>query len=171
MTSNHHPRQQILLLTIAVFGIAFLVYALTLVTPPEVEAPTVESMPITEAIRKGLAPIPDYTEKMAGKVASSTGFQVLVSYTEKGFEPYAVTIKKGEAIRFTNNSATDLWVAADGRQSVIYPRTKVMCGSSDLDSCEPLPPRDFWEFSFNEAGKWDVTNNLNKTHVLTVTVE
>ena len=44
----------------------------------------------------------------------------------------------------------------------IYPRAKDVCGSSDIDSCYPFAPQDFWEFTFTVPGDWQVVNNLDK---------
>ena len=118
---------------------------------------------LSEEIRKGVAPIPEFTEATQAKLAGSQGFQYLVSYTDDGFEPAVLTIMRGETVRFTNNSSDDLWIAADGSEVQIYPRTKEICGSSDLDSCEPFESRDFWEFTFENRGEWGVVNNLDKS--------
>ena len=134
--------------------------------------PNLSGMPtVADMIREGKAPIPEYTEETAAKLAKSKGFSALVSYTDNGFEPKTVTIKKGEAIRFTNNSSHDVWIAAGGTNVQIYPRTEDVCGSSNLDSCEPFAPQDFWEFSFEVPGEWHVVNNLDKSRGGTVIVE
>lgn len=133
---------------------------------------TTDAPPKTFAddIRMGNAPIPAYTAAVAAKVASSTGFQVLLSYTDRGFEPHAVQIKAGETVRFTNNSSGDLWVAP-GDGAVVYPRHAGSCGSSALDSCGAIVPQDFWEFTFARAGAWEVVNNFDKSKTVTVTVK
>ena len=92
-----------------------------------------------------------------------TGTFTYVSYTDNGFEPANVTITQGQTVRFTNNSSHDVWIAADGINAQIYPRTREVCGSSDLDSCAPFAPQDFWEFTFNVKGEWHVVNNVDKT--------
>jgi plastocyanin len=122
-------------------------------------------------IREGTAPMPVFSSSTQMKLEKSDGFQHLVSYTDGGFEPAHLTMKRGEVVRFTNNSSNDLWIAADGSNVEIYPRTMATCGSSDLDSCEPFTPQDFWEFSFEAAGEWRVVNNLNKERGATITVE
>lgn len=124
-----------------------------------------------EDIRLGQAPIPEFTDETKAKLEKSTGFQHLISYTDHGFEPSRLTSKRGETVRFTNNSSYDLWVAADGRSVQIYPRSKSTCGSSDLDSCESFSPQDFWEFTFDVAGEWHIINNLDKTKGAIVRVE
>ena len=60
---------------------------------------------------------PPMTALMTEVLEKSTGFQHLVSYTDHGFEPPVLKIKKGEVIRFTNNSARDLWIASSASGS------------------------------------------------------
>ena len=96
---------------------------------------------------------------------------MLVSYTDRGFEPSNTTIKSGETIRFTNNSSHDLWIAANGTSAnPIYPGTS-NCGASALDTCKSLKPGDFWEFTFTQAGTWGYQNNLQKNDMATVRVK
>lgn len=95
-------------------------------------------------------------------------FQLLVSYTDTGFEPRTATIKAGDTVRFTNNSSGQLWVAASG--DTLYPSVQNGCGSSALDSCQALTPGEFWEFTFTQAGTWEFDNNLNKSDAGTLIV-
>jgi hypothetical protein len=60
-----------------------------------------------------------------------------------------------------------LWVAAAG--DLVYPKTGT-CGSSSLDSCEPIGPMDFWEFTFEVPGAWGVANNLDKQKTVEILV-
>ncbi len=115
------------------------------------------------------APIPEppFTDAVRAQLAASHGFQELLSYTDRGFEPLHYSIKRGDTVRFTNNSQEKLWVAADG--DAVYPITGD-CGSSALDSCTPIGPGEFWEFTFTEGGTWTVVNNLDKSKVGVVEV-
>lgn len=121
---------------------------------------TTETAPLPETFVPGPP-----SQEVLEQLSQSRGFEVLVSYTDRGFEPASFVIKKGESARFTNNSTRDVWIASDG---AIYPGTGD-CGSP-LDSCKPLKPRDFWEFTFSEAGVWQFKNNLNATEFGSVIV-
>ena len=104
-------------------------------------------------------------------LAKSRGFEVLVSYTNRGFEPSTAVINIGESIRFTNNSSNDLWVAATGTaEAPVYPGIGE-CGSSTLDTCKVLKPREFWEFTFTKGGMWMFHNNLDKGQTGVVRVD
>ena len=103
-------------------------------------------------------------------LAISSGFQYLVSFTDKGFEPIIVTMQKGETIRFVNNSQHNLWIAATGDSGSIYPGTGKECGQSAFDSCKTLNKGDFWEFTFTKVGTWSYHNNfdLERTGIIIV---
>jgi plastocyanin len=98
-------------------------------------------------------------------------FTLLVSYTDRGFEPSSASIDAGETVRFTNNSSADLWVAADGTLGKIYPGTGNECGQSALDTCKTLAPGEFWQFTFNEQGTWGFHDSRNAAHTGVITVQ
>src|SRR3989344_324196 len=117
-----------------------------------------------------VAEVPPLTPAMEAVLAASNGFQYLVSYTDQGFEPPALTIKKGETIRFTNNSRGDLWIAETPASGSMYPSTGNTCGQSAFDSCTPLKPQEFWEFTFDAAGTWSYKNNADAAKTGTIKV-
>jgi plastocyanin len=98
----------------------------------------------------------------------TTGFQYLVSYTDSGFAPTTLQVHSGDTVRFTNNSHAKLWVAATGDQ--LYPAVQNGCGSSALDSCGPLNPGEYWQFTFTKTGTWEFYNNLDTSETGTITV-
>jgi plastocyanin len=137
-----------------------------------IESPTPQPpRTLGDTIRAGTAAIPAYSTSTAERLAHSHGFQALISYTDLGFEPMEITIHRGNTVRFTNNSSNDVWIAASGQHVQIYPRTSGTCGSSSLDSCAPFAPQDFWEFSFDTPGNWQVVNNLDKSRSAMVRVQ
>lgn len=135
----------------------------------DIGGPGSGSMSLAEQIRTGEAAVPAYASSTQEKLERSHGFQMVVSYTDSGFEPAQISITKGDTIRFTNNSSGKLWVAASG--NTLYPSAGKECGSSALDSCAPFDPMDFWEFTFDAAGEWELVNNLDKTKNAVVRVE
>ncbi len=88
-------------------------------------------------------------------VERSRGFDTLVSYTDRGFEPSLAKIKKGQTVRFTNNSSGDLWIISDatgvGTANAIHLSS---CEEGALGTCGILKPGEFWEFTFEKAGTW-----------------
>ena len=92
------------------------------------------------------------------------GFQMLVSYTERGFEPSVVSVKLGDNVRFFNSSSGKLWISSDPSASgSMYPGVFNGCGSSAFDSCYALSPGEYWEFTFDVEGSWDFNNTLDKS--------
>lgn len=157
----------LLLILLVLVGVVLFVSKTGLL--PRLEISPAQDTSLADTIRAGAAPIPAYSSSTEAKLAASKGFQTLVSYTDQGFEPGEVTITKGQTIRFTNNSSSDVWIAATG--DTLYPRGATGCGSSALDSCAPFAPQDFWEFTFEKKGEWGIVNNLNKTKSGVVRVE
>ena len=108
---------------------------------------------LSEAIRTGEAPRPVLTETTKQKLSASKGFQVLVSYTDRGFEPVTLVVKKGDTARFTNNSSHNLQV-------------RVGEGTSEM-----IVPQDFWEYTFERAGDIQIANTLDASKTAEVHVQ
>lgn len=108
---------------------------------------------------------------MEAILAASDGFQYLVSYTDGGFEPPTLSVKRGETVRFTNNSQSDLWVASIAMQGgTVYPGQSD-CGASAFGTCAALKPQEFWEFTFDAVGTWSYKNNSDAAKTGTITVK
>ena len=62
------------------------------------------------------------TPAAADHVAAQKDFQYLVSYTDAGFSPATLRMKKGETVRFTNNAsaALKLTIAAEASQTIAH---------------------------------------------------
>lgn len=150
----------LLIVLLACFGI---IYFVSIISEQRPHVREEKDTSIAGAIREGTLPLPEFTEKTKKQLQALPQFSALASYTDRGFEPMRLVVKKGETVRFTNNSSEQLWIAAKGGEITIYPKTGEVCGSSDLDSCEPFAPQDFWQFTFTIAGRWEVVNNLDKS--------
>src|SRR4051812_11391422 len=92
----------VVILLVAVGG-----YVLTRPSTPAYQAPA------KEAPGSGLI----------GMATSSTDqFDVSITYTNDGFVPNEVTIKKGQRVRFINNSTQEVWPASGVHPThTIYP--------------------------------------------------
>ena len=110
-------------------------------------------------------PPPPITEHMKKVVAASAGFAVAISYTDNGFEPSDVEIKKGQSVRFTNNSTHAMWVMSSGGDGGVYPAGQDSCGQTAFDTCIALPAHDIWEFKFDVPGTWVYRNSAHKADV------
>ncbi|MBP9669199.1 MAG: hypothetical protein KBE09_02825 [Candidatus Pacebacteria bacterium] len=168
----HIPEKNIHWIALCALGAGLLIFILTphSTDAPPVPAP-VEPVVSVETIRNGTAPIPSApTEREKAILANSDGFQYLISFTGDHFEPSTTTIKKGETVRFSNNSPMPLWLTADARQGVSYPSAGG-CGVSALDSCGAIQPQEFWEFTFTESGTWGLINTFESDTTGTVVVQ
>jgi plastocyanin len=114
---------------------------------------------------------PPITPTMQAVLDKSVGFSAFVSYSENGFESPDVKIKKGDSVRFTNNSSHTLWISAVAKDGVMYPASGNTCGQSSFDSCVAMAPHEIWEFTFTEPGAWWYRNNSDQTHVGVIRVQ
>jgi len=101
-TASSHPTYRyllwlgILILAVLVFFVVRIVFPAA--SPAMSTQATVESLVIPNA------PMPADTDH----VAAQKGFQYLVSYTDTGFSPGELSVKKGETVRFTNNASASI---------------------------------------------------------------
>ncbi len=140
-----HPTRTLLILLAALLIIASIVFALRLSFPAP--AQTVEQVPSTTiAAFPADAPAP----KAVDYVAAQHGFQYLVSYTDKGFTPKTLSVKKGETVRFTNNSGSTLQLSLSG--------------------ATPLAHGQYFEYTFASSGA-SIYSDGTPAHTGTVTVK
>lgn len=97
----------------------------------------------------------------------TTGEIVIVSFTDQGFNPKAVSIKKGDSVLFVNEAESDTWPASAMHPThTVYPNSDIKkCGTSEaagmFDACRGLKTGETWAFQFNEIGKWNYHDHLN----------
>ena len=143
-------RQKSLIILLGVIILVAIMYGLSLLS----------SAPASTSQAPGaLSEPPPFTSETAATLQKSKGFQLLVSYTDYGFQPAVASIKKGDTVRFTNNSSGALWVVAYSH--VLYPKATGSCGASAFDSCREIGRGEFWEFTFTKAGTWPYQNKLD----------
>ncbi len=94
-----------------------------------------------------------------------------ITYTDEGYSPAAVTVKKGGTVTFVNESSTGMWPASAVHPTHrAYPTTDGCLGST-FDACRRVEPGDSWTFSFDIPGRWRFHNHLTPTFVGSITVE
>jgi plastocyanin len=98
---------------------------------------------------------------------------VEISYTENGYDPAEVSIKKGQAVKWINNSSAEMWPASAVHPThSIYPeKSDSDCLGSSFDACRRMSPGESYEFTFHEAGDWKFHDHVrpSKTGVVHVT--
>jgi len=129
-----HPTRTLLITLAALLVLAAVAYALRLNFPafPQSAAPAPAGFPADAP-----APQPqDYIE-------AQQGFQYLVSYTDNGFAPAALSVKQGETVRFTNNTSEPLQLTLAGAQPPVLDRG------------------EYFEYTFATSGSFDYSDGTN----------
>ena len=95
----------------------------------------------------------------------------VVTYTNSGYSPSTLTMKKGETVTFKNQSSQSMWVA-----SAVHPThrgypTTGGCLGSTFDACQGVRPGNSWSFKFDISGTWKYHNHLSPSDTGTIVVE
>lgn len=99
------------------------------------------------------------------------GKNQVIIYTDAGFSPKTVTIKKGMTVTFQNLSSAQMWVASNPHpKHTDYP-AKGGCISSKFDACAGTNRNASWTFEFDIAGTWKYHDHLNPSQGGTIIVE
>lgn len=123
---------------------------------------------IVDSFAPSVAPVAPVMPAATGSVA--------VTYSSAGFAPHDVTVKKGEAVMWTNASGEGMQVASDSHPSHTgYDGTsrKEHCADGaapSFDECVAATAGGQWSFTFNKAGVWKYHNHANEIFGGTVTV-
>jgi len=100
-----------------------------------------------------------------------------VMSTDSGFSPKTLTIKKGDRVTFTNESASKTWPASAMHPThTVYPGSSIQkCGtteaSSIFDACRGLASGETYTFTFNEQGNWKYHDHLSPARTGAISVE
>jgi len=98
------------------------------------------------------------TEMVVSKIPD-----VVITFTDSGFVPSSVTVKKGQTVRWMNNAGSKVWPAsAVHPEHSAYPQKSASdCLGSSFDACKGLAQGESWDFTFNYVGEWKFHNHLN----------
>jgi len=113
-------------------------------------------------------------ENVSEMIVAENASENVVTYTQSGFSPSELTIKKGETVVFTNEGGGAMWVAsAQHPTHKSYPGSDVnLCGSSQeagiFDQCGT---GDQFEFTFDQVGTWGYHNHRQASHFGKIIVE
>jgi len=102
---------------------------------------------------------------------------ITVTYSQSGFSPSKVTVKKGETVKFVNQSSSGMWVG-----SAMHPTHAVYDGTTleehcaigataSFDSCKDIKNGESYSFTFGQIGSWNYHNHSGSNHYGTVVVE
>ncbi len=93
----------------------------------------------------------------------ASGDRFTVRYTTSGFSPKSITINRGEAIKFINDTNQTMWVASDPHPiHTLYP---------GFDEGKSVGKGGVFTFTFTDAGTWSYHNHNKSTHAGTIIVK
>jgi len=120
------------------------------------EAPAENSSPTTSEDSSGSQTTSGTTQNQTvTKPAVTTSVPEpaqIVTYTDSGFSPSIVTIKRGESIKFVNESSEFMWVASNPHPThTIYP---------GFDEGKAVGKGGSYTFTFNKTGDWGYHNHV-----------
>ncbi len=78
-----------------------------------------------------------------------------VSYGNDGFSPRNLSIKKGDTVRFVNNSDEDMWVASNPHP--------VHTDLSGFDAGHAYTSNQIFIYTFNQQGTWGYHNHVHSS--------
>lgn len=150
----------------------FLVYNNSAVAPvsPESAGTTVATTTVTTVTTATTAPttpVPVHAKATAKSTAPSAPLMTksgayIVSYTNAGFIPAMITIKRGKSVHFVNNSSKAMSIMDVDQTSQLY---------RQLNQEQSVGRGGYYDFSFVNGGIWTYTNRNNRTDRGTIIVE
>ncbi|MEX0934880.1 MAG: cupredoxin domain-containing protein [Candidatus Paceibacterota bacterium] len=99
-------------------------------------------------------------EEEVEEVTEDVEEEIIIMYTDDGFEPAEITIEAGQTVTWIDDSSGRMWVA-----SAVHPTHE------DLPEFDQLGQRNTYSFTFEEEGEWNFHNHLSSEHTGTVIVE
>ncbi len=103
--------------------------------------------------------------------SSAAKGQNVVVYTDSGFSPSTLMVKKGDTVIFKNTASDAMRVAANPHPLHNGYPTTGGCVSSTFDSCQDIAPVSSWSFEFDIVGTWGYHNHLNPGEGGTIVVQ
>lgn len=97
--------------------------------------------------------------------------QNVVTYSDAGFSPASLTVKKGDTVVFKNTASDGVHVASNPHPTHDGYPTTGGCVSSTFDSCATTEPGQSWSFKFDIVGSWGYHNHLNPSERGTIVVQ
>lgn len=95
----------------------------------------------------------------------------IVHYTNSGFEPLTLSVRKGETVIFKNESSQGMWTASAIHPTHrLYPTTGGCLGST-FDACAGIQPGSSWSFKFDISGTWKYHDHLHPRNIGTIVVQ
>lgn len=122
-------------------------------------------------------------DNISGEIEVPEGISVepitvhTIRVTANGFEPAALTVKKGDSVMWMNESGRAVWPASAVHPThTVYPGSGIQkCGTAEavtiFDACGNVTIGNSWSFVFNEAGTWRYHDHLRASVTGSITVQ
>jgi len=119
------------------------------------------------------------TPATGNAAVGANGQSSVISYTNSGFSPKAVTVSQGTTVTWVNNSSGTMWVASNNHPThTSYDGTSqsqhCVNGAPDsaqvFDECTAIPQGGSFSFTFTKAGTWGFHNHMHESDQGTVVV-
>lgn len=125
----------------------------------DLQSPSVseQTSTVTETEASGTAGIDTTQEETLVVVATAS-----VTYSDSGFAPAKVAVKKGTAVTFTNQSVGMMRAVSD-----VHPTHQLLPG---FDQLKGEAKGATYEYVFAKAGTWTYHNHMNPSHLGTIVV-
>ncbi len=157
--SSSSSKTKTIVIVVIVLAVLGALYAITKTdtSVPEAAAPADQAVTPTENTAAAVPP--------AGEVAPASG--ATVTFTDAGYAPDTVTVKKGDTVTFENKGTIATWPASATHPThTVYPGSGIeKCGTGEqagiFDACRGLNALESWSFQFNEVGTWKYHDHLN----------
>src|SRR3989344_471350 len=129
----------------------------------DVQVPVDTTMPVPGAS----SDVVETVVKNDGGPGSIMDNQSVATYTDQGFSPKSITVKKGGTVTFTNNSTHGMWVAVamhpthdayDGTAMSEHCLGGAALGDA-FDQCHVVEAGESWSYTFTKAGSWNYHNH------------
>lgn len=79
--------------------------------------------------------------------------RMVVTYTDTGFAPTPLIVKKGTTVTYVNESSRGMWVA-----SAVHPTHQLLPG---FDQLSAVPKAGMYEYTFTKVGTWVYHNHVS----------
>ena len=128
-------------------------------------------------LSNGQVPAPAPASQDTNLPQQEAGSQTVITYTDQGYSPASVNIKKGDTVAWKNESLKDMWPASALHPThTVYPGSGITkCNTAEqpaiFDACASINPGSSWSFKFLQAGSWKFHDHLSTTNFGTINVE
>jgi plastocyanin len=120
---------------------------------PGMKIGTENITPAPSNVSDGDVTITDEQIGAAGDQKGGTMGEVVVSYTDSGYQPKEITVKKGTKVTFINESNAGMWTASGQ-----HPTHQLLPGFDQLKS---VNKNGTYVYAFEKVGTWKYHNHVS----------